>query len=91
VSSFGKRPDGPTGRRWIKRKRVALTGSAMFIGGTRSIVINDLSLSGGRISGRELPAVGTRVLVSVGSQSVLGKIAWANEDDRGIAFEFGRR
>lgn len=87
---FGKRMDGPRGRRWLKRRPVGILGSALFIGGSSSVLIQDLSISGARLLGRELPSAGTDVLLKVGERSLLGQIAWRAGDHGGLSFDFGR-
>jgi hypothetical protein len=90
VSSFGKRIDGPGGRRWIQRKRVGISASALFSGETRSVLIQDLSLTGAKLSGRDLPAPGTDVALKVGERSLSGRIAWEAGEHRGVRFDFGQ-
>lgn len=91
MASFGKRVDGPGGRRRIKRKRVSIPGSASSIDGSSCIIIEDMCLTGARLLGRDLPAEGTEVLVRSGDRAVLGRVAWAREDRRGIVFNGTRR
>ena len=43
MSSFGKRADGPGGRRSAVRREVAIIGSAMTLSGSRSVFVEDLS------------------------------------------------
>lgn len=91
MSSFGKRIDGPDGQRWIRRKRVGIAGSAVSFDGSRSVLIEDICMTGARLRGRCLPEPGTGILVRVGNRSLFGSVAWAAGDHRGVAFEFGRR
>ena len=90
MSKFGKRMDGPRGRRLLKRRPVGILGSALFIGGSSSVLIQDLSITGARLLGRELPSAGTDVLLKVGERSLLGQIAWRAGDHGGLSFDFGR-
>jgi hypothetical protein len=86
MASFGKRIDGPGGRRRIKRKKVSIPASASSIHGSRCILIEDLCLSGARVRGRDLPLEGTEVLLRSGERALVGRIAWAHADRRGIVF-----
>ena len=86
MASFGKRVDGPGGRRRIKRRAVSITGSASSLEGSRSIIIENLCLSGARVLGRNLPLEGTEILLRSGGRAILGRVAWAREDRRGIVF-----
>jgi hypothetical protein len=87
MASFGKRVDGPGGRRRIKRKPVTILGSTSSRDGSRQIIIEDLCLSGARVLGRDLPVEGSEILLRSGDRAILGRVAWAREDRRGIVFD----
>lgn len=87
---FGKRLDGPAGRRWLKRRKVGISGFAVFAGDSRSVLIQDLSISGAKLFGRDLPPTGTDLKLKVGDRSVHGRVAWDAGDHRGIRVDFGR-
>ena len=91
MASFGKRVDGPGGRRRIRRKPVSIPGSASSMDGSSCIIIEDLCLTGARVLGRDLPVEGSEILVRSGDRAVLGRVAWAREDRRGIGFNGARR
>lgn len=84
---FGRRVDGPYGRRRRVRQPVVLAASAMSIDRSRSVLVADLSPSGARLHGRDLPSEGSELLVAVGSQDSFATIVWRNEDACGIAFD----
>jgi hypothetical protein len=84
--SFGKRVDGPGGRRRIKRRPVHIRGSAITGGGARSVVVEDLCLIGARLVGHDLPAPGGEIVLRARERSIAGRIAWADDDRRGIIF-----
>jgi hypothetical protein len=86
MASFGKRIDGPGGQRRIKREKVSIPASASSIHGSRCIMIEDLCLSGARVRGRDLPLEGTEVLLRSGERALVGVVAWADADRRGIVF-----
>ena len=90
MSVFGKRKDGPGGRRWIQRKRVGIFASVIFAGDAKPALIEDLSISGAKLLGRDLPEAGTDVTLKVGARSLAGQIAWEAGDHRGVRLEFGR-
>ena len=87
MSSFGKRPDGPEGRRRVPRRRVGVLGSAVTISGSKSVIVEDICTSGARLVGRNLPDTGDEILLRTNELAVLGRIAWARLDERGIVFE----
>jgi hypothetical protein len=87
MQSFGKRVDVPGGKRQAVRQRVALTGAATTLGGSRSVSISDLTGSGARLSGRSLPKDGRQILLKVGKLGLLGEVIWSGEEDCGIRFD----
>jgi hypothetical protein len=87
MSNFGRRIDGPTGRRRARREEVVLAGSALTLGASRTVVVTDVSPAGAKLVGRKLPQPGTDVLLSVGSVELFGEIAWLRRDECGISFE----
>ena len=87
MASFGRRVDGPTGRRRAKREEVVLAGSALTLGASRAVVVTDVSPTGAKLIGRRLPPAGTDVLLTVGSVELFGEIAWLGHDECGISFE----
>jgi len=91
LASFGKRVDGPGGRRWLRRKLVRTAASAVFGDGATAVLIENMSLTGARLRGFGLPMLGTDVELIVGERSLSGRVAWAAGDQRGISFNFGRR
>jgi hypothetical protein len=89
MSSFGKRVDGPGGRRRIKRRPVHIRGSAMSDEGSKAVVVEDLCLTGARLVGHDLPQPGEQILLRSGEREIRGRIAWAADDRRGIVFGGG--
>jgi len=87
MSSFGKRVDVPGGRRRIKRRETAILGSAMTLDGSHSVVVEDLCLTGARLVGRNLPEPGKEILLRTNEHAILGRVAWASADRRGIIFD----
>ena len=87
MSSFGKRIDGPAGRRRISRRQVGVLGSAVTINGAKSVIVEDICTIGAKLVGRNLPDAGDEILLRTSNLAVLGRIAWANQDERGIIFD----
>jgi hypothetical protein len=90
MASFGKRVDGPAGRRWLKRKRVGIAAFVQSCGRSASVMIEDLSLTGAKLRGRDL-LPGMRVVLKVGDRRLSGAVAWAAKGQSGVRFDFGRR
>ena len=87
MASFGKRVDGPNGRRQAKRQQAAILGSATTLTGSKSVVVEDLGAKGARLFGRNLPAPGNDVLLKTSGGDIFGRIAWASHDRCGMVFE----
>ena len=62
MASFGKRVDGPGGRRRIRRRPVTIPASASSLTGSSCIIIEDMCLTGARVLGRDLPREGSEIL-----------------------------
>jgi hypothetical protein len=61
-----------------------LAGSAMSVTRSRSVMIADISVSGARLGGRDLPAAGDDLLMVVGSQDRMGTVMWRSGDHCGV-------
>lgn len=85
----GRRPEDPDlqGRRAEPRARLLLEGSTEAIRGSSSVVVLDVSSTGARIEGRDLPDVGKDIVLRCGDVDTFGVIAWASEWRRGIHFD----
>lgn len=87
MSGFGRRIDGPLGRRNAPRKEVTLLGSATSMDGSRSVCIEDLSPTGAKLCGRGLPRAGEEIMVRIDQLYLFGRVAWDYQDHRGIRLE----
>ena len=84
---FGKRVDGPCGRRNLVRETVVLAASAQGMRGSRSVVVADVSKTGAKLQGRALTSLDPDVLISVGDVDLFARVAWAHCDECGVIFE----
>ena len=84
---FGKRIDGPTGRRRVAREEVVLAASAQTVRASRPVVVADVSAGGAKLQGRELNTLDPDVLLSVGGVELFVKIAWAGRAECGVNFD----
>lgn len=87
MSCAGERVEVLAGRRAIARRLICEPGSAVSIGGSRSVVLEDISRKGARVCGHHLPETGRQVLILADGLEVLGSVVWARFRERGIAFE----
>ena len=90
MSNFGKRADGAPGRRWLKRRRVGIPAFAVA-DRPISVLIQDLTLTGAKLLGRDLPLPRTKVILEVRERRLTGEIVWAAGDHRGVSLDFARR
>jgi len=86
MSSFGKRVDGPGGRRRIRRRPVHIQASATSAEGSKAVVVEDLCLIGAKLVGNDLPRPGEVILLRNGERAIHVRVTWANDDRRGIIF-----
>jgi hypothetical protein len=84
---FGKRIDGPSGRRNLVREAVVLAASAQGMRASRSVVMADVSARGAKLQGRALGLLDPDVLISVANIHLLAKVAWVHSDECGVVFE----
>ena len=91
MSCFGKKTSGTSNRRSRLSRPVALTGTVVTIRGSSSTLVEDLSPDGARLLGRNLPETGHQMLLRTEDMEVLGRIAWANAERRGVAFDDEQR
>lgn len=77
----------PSDRRAAARRAIFVAGSAVTIHGSRSVVVENLSASGARVRGRNLPKKGKQILIWMEGLDVLGSVAWARSDECGVRFD----
>jgi hypothetical protein len=87
MRTFGKRVDGPTGRRKSLREEVVLAGSALTLEFSRPVVVTDVSAKGAKLIGRELPTQSTSILLMFGDLELFAAVVWSGRDECGIEFE----
>jgi len=77
----------PTDRRRAARRPIFVAGSAVSIHGSKSVVVENLSSTGAKIRGRDLPARGKQILIWMEGLDVLGAVAWTKKDECGVRFD----
>lgn len=75
------------GRRALPRASILLSGSLDALDGRKWVELLEVSLTGARVRGRDLPGVGRDVVLTCGQVDAFGRIVWASSDRRGIAFD----
>ncbi len=84
---FGRRTDGPSGRRLMNREEVVLAASAQSLSSSRPVVVSDVSPLGAKLRGRALEQLDQNVLVSIGDVDVFATIAWVSRDECGVRWD----
>ena len=74
-------------RRQYPREDVMLAASALSVTRSRSVMITDVSTTGARIGGRDLPAPGNDMLMVVGSQDRMGTVVWRTVENCGVSLD----
>lgn len=74
-------------RRRSPREDVMLAASAISVTRSRSVMITDVSATGARIGGRDLPAPGNDMLMVVGSQDRMGTVVWRTVENCGVTLD----
>lgn len=84
---FGRRMDGPTGRRHALRERMSLEVSLFSLDQSRVALLADISQEGCRLHGTGLPEVGQDVLLTAGGVELFGRVVWKADGNTGVEFD----
>lgn len=85
MGSFGKRNGG--GRRSAARLSAPLIALVTTFRESRSAVLVDVSATGAKLRGRDLPAVFEELIIAIDGTTAFGTVAWEAGDERGVAFD----
>lgn len=85
--TFGKRIDGAGGRRQAKRQDLGLAAWMETLSSALTIVILDVSSSGAKVQGDNLPPIDTDLFVRLPGLDVFATVAWVDADRCGLAFD----
>lgn len=87
MRSFGKRLDGPGGRRAARRESVLLSAALNSINASRSVTLLDVSRTGARMRCPEPLKLGQQIWLRVSPADIFGTIKWIDRDEYGILFD----
>lgn len=87
MPGFGKRIDVPGGRRRAPRQRIAITATAVGLEGVQSVVVDEVSSTGAKLRGTNLPECGREMFIKVGDVDVFASVAWSSAEQCGISFD----
>lgn len=85
MSAFGKCKGG--GRRSAARADAPLIATITTTVSSQSAIVVDVSSTGARLRGIDLPASGQDLVISVEGVVAFGEVAWADGPERGVHFE----
>ena len=87
MDKFGKRVDGIDGRRSAVRQTVAMPASMFSLEHSRVVIVEDISTTGAKLTGAELPKLGEDVWIKAGPVDAFGTVVWADDFACGVTFE----
>jgi hypothetical protein len=87
MDRFGKRVDGIDGRRAAVRQTVSMPASMFSLEHSRVVIVEDISTTGAKLVGDDLPRLGEDVWIKAGPVDAFGTVAWVDEYVCGVTFE----
>jgi len=85
MNAFGKCDGG--GRRAAPRDAGPLIGVFTTVTRSHAAIVVDLSPSGARLGGDELPSKSEEIILSIDGVETFGIIAWSHDGECGVAFD----
>jgi hypothetical protein len=82
---FGKSQGG--GRRKTARSQAPLLAVLSTLAGDHRAAIIDLSRSGARLAGPDLPPEGDELIFKAENAQALGRVIWATRNECGVSFD----
>jgi hypothetical protein len=84
---FGTRRQEPVERRRAKRDKLGISISLYSTTQSRVVAMVDVSHSGARVAGRDLPRAGKDVLLKIADVELFGSIVRATEKEAAMRFD----
>ena len=85
MSTFGKRKGG--GRRSAARLSAPLIAVVTTFSTTRSAILVDVSATGAKLRGRNLPGLSEELFVTIDGTMAFATVAWEDGEECGVAFD----
>ena len=85
MGTFGKCKGG--GRRSATRTAAPLIATVTTLARSQPAVLVDVSSTGARLRGTDLPETGEELFLNVEGVIAFGTVAWMEDAERGVAFE----
>ena len=88
IKEFGRRQSsGPPERRRAKRDPLGLAVSLYSVGSSRVVLMLDVSPTGARFKGHDLPVVGKDVMLIAGEVELFGEVVRSGDGEAAIRFD----
>ncbi len=88
MPSFGRRVDQTTGgRRRASRETVVLAGALMTLSNSHTVTLVNISSTGARLRGDNLPTRDKDVWLKIGPLDILATVVWRASDLCGVTFD----
>ena len=87
MRGFGKRLDGPGGRRAAARQPVLLNAGLMTLQDSRVVTLIDVSKTGAKMRSAVALSLGQSIWLKIRPTDIFGTIAWIDGDHAGVAFD----
>jgi len=84
---FGKRLDGPGGRRVAAREPVLLNAALLSLQASRPVTLVDVSKTGARLRTTEPLSRGQQIWLKVNPADLFGSVVWIDGEECGILFD----
>jgi len=87
MSAFGKRNDGPYGRRTAERERVLLSAAMLSVGASRTAIIRDVSKTGLKLEVNVPLKVGQELWLKLHPHDIFCRVVWVDGDCCGVEMD----
>jgi len=87
MAGFGKRLDGPGGRRAASRRPAFTAAGIMTVERSQVGYLLDVSATGAKLDGGGGLAIGQNIWLKTGNVDVLGQVVWSSSDFCGVLFD----
>jgi hypothetical protein len=85
--AFGKRQDGPGGRRAAPRATVLMSAAMHAVGNSQTVSLLDVSKTGAKLRTRVPLAMDQHVWIKIPPNDVFGSVVWVDGEQCGIHFD----
>lgn len=87
MAAFGKRLDGPGGRRRAARAPILMVAAMHTVGASRTVTVIDVSQDGARLRSSLPLRLGQQVWLKIPPADVFARIRWTDGDVYGVHFD----